>query len=327
MEAKNIDSSHISKNTCKAELNDFNIFLDSTDSGLSIQAENNLDSRLYRRKILIDAVSSISNGLFQTTQTMFQGFADAIHNKEASARFSINEEAKIFYEAELPLGSQKISFKFEFALEEEELDEKVMMKKQIEKLNREVMQLKKTIQSLEQRLSNENECSLTFDPDAPNKAYFNISNSGKTLTCKSTGQWRGIFASQPLPKQKKSTFSVRIDNTDANRHIMIGICASMAKNNQYFYPCIGSVAYYSYKEGDIRISHKDSPLTLCGGSIGTVIKFVTDLTINKVEIYYDDSLVCATSLDASVVQANDYYPFVDLCTTYDRVSFLSFKVE
>ena len=109
---------------------------------------------------------------------------------------------------------------------------------------------------------------------------------------------------------------------------MIGICPSNLKNNQHYYSSQGSFAYYAHSTGFKFPSEGQSQnLQFSGGVTGTIIKVETDLINNEVSFYYNDERRHTSKLDASIVQSYDYFPFVDLLTDYDRVSFVSFKIE
>ena len=234
----------------------------------------------------------------------------------------MTQDAKILYDIEVPIGTQKIPFKFTIALEEQVIDEKARLLKQIEKLEKRVRKLE------ESKIEETDLPSIEFDSLAPQASFFTFSNSGRTIMAKTSNSWRGIFAKNPLPKQRKSSFSVRIDYTDSNRNIFIGICPSNLKNNQYYYSYNGSFAYYANSNGHVYQNGGQSQhLQFSGGVPGTIIKVETDLIKNEVSFYYNEERCHTSKLDASIVQSYDYFPFVDLHANYDRVSFVSFKIE
>ena len=313
----------------KGTLNNYLINLKATENDLYIQAEDNFTSKSYYTKISLSEVSSVSNGLFHTIESFYQGLIDAIDKKEKSASISIDNDATINYKIEVSAGSQKIPFNFELELNEEKITEEQRLLKQIAKLTRKVVEQEKRIHELEEKLSKvEGNIPMEFDPNGPQSAWFNILNSGRTIMSKAGGTWRVMFGKTPLPKHQKSSFSVRIDYVaDNHRNIMIGICPSSLKTTQYAYGYNGGFAYFGGGNGQIYKGGIPFKLMAYPGIPGTVIKITTDLIDNTVTFYYDGVWIYASELDTSITENFDYYPFVDLFTNYDKVSFVSFEIE
>ena len=121
---------------------------------------------------------------------------------------------------------------------------------------------------------------------------------------------------------------MRVDYTTTDAHVMIGISpTSVMKENSSFYGVNGSITYYLRGFGYLYQKGNSTSTNFPTGMTNTVIKVITDLISNKVSFYFEDMLIQTVDLDASFAPSNDYYPFVELYTTYDRVSFISYKEQ
>ena len=356
-------------------LDNFQMTLSLSDERLLIQAENYLNSKNYQKKITHDTVSLISSGLFQTTQSLFQGLIDAIDNNVKTARISMTEDAELICDFEITVGNQKIPLKFKIKLEEEKADEKELLLKQVVKEAKLIEKLSKQVEILTSKVLEQETMvqilkeksgelpEIEFDPTSPRSSDFLISNYGRTITAIHDGNRLrgilGILVKIPLPKLKKSSFTVRIDYVDHNnRPVMIGICPSSLKDGYNYHEGVGSVTYCGRDNGSIinngRIQSQqtqkanhgflggggegglvlgnyggsyENNLTKYGGVIGSLIKVTTDLINDEVTFYYNDKRIKTCALDKALTQYYDYYPFVQLGMTYDRVSFVAFKIE
>jgi hypothetical protein len=265
---------------------------------------------------------------------------------------------------------QMIPFKFTIQLEEEKIDEKSLLTKQIERQNKLIDRLTNEMELLTQKVSNQEKIiailggaagvgdvsGIEFDSSnlsEPSASLFRFSNYGRTLTFLGDQGSRGILAKNPLPKNTKSTFAIRIDYTEANhqsRRLMIGICTSAMKNStsSSFTHGIGSFTYNSngngwiYEHGLAQYDGGKSQYLNAhgggqhivmkqfkkyGGVTGTIIKVTTDLSTADVTFYYNDDPISTLPLDKALTQYYDYYPFVEMATKYDRVSFVSFTTD
>lgn len=166
-----------------------------------------------------------------------------------------------------------------------------------------------------------------FDPNSAYASQHILLNSNRTAVCKISGSYRPLIGAKALPKDKVSSFSVRIDKTDTNAHMMIGICPTSLKNTaNNLYSQNGSISLYTNGSCSIYSKGSSAALSFIAVCIGTVIKVRTDFNKKEVSFFYDDHLLKTIGLDDQFLQG-DYFPFVELATQYDKVSFVDYDEE
>jgi len=327
VEAKKI----IKSNYTEGVIKEFHISFKLGDSELLIEAESQISSRLFRTSLTDEHISSATLTLFKDIKELYQALSEAIENKISSITLSIDENAKICYKIELMVGTLQLDRKFEIQLEEQKLDEKTKTARMIESLARKVFEQEKIIKEQANKIKSLEEKTLSnipieFDSASPNIAHYMLLNSKRTAISKNAGSWRPMLAKHPLPKSTITSFSVRVDYS-TNGSIMVGICPNSLKNNVgSLYGNNGCICYYLSGTGSIYNKGSCSGVSFPTGVSGTVIAVTTDLISNKVSFYFEDTLIRTVDLDVLFVQAGDYYPFVEVLNTNDRVSLTSYKI-
>jgi hypothetical protein len=79
----------------EGQLDDYRLSLTATDLKLTILAESLLNCKQFSTQISEELASSISGGLFQSTQALYQGMSLAVDKGDPLARIRLTEDARL----------------------------------------------------------------------------------------------------------------------------------------------------------------------------------------------------------------------------------------
>lgn len=329
-------------------LGDFQVVIKLGDSELSIQAEHNIDARLFKKTLTNEHVPALTGSLFKDIGELYQGLIDAMEKKSPSTAIWIDNAGKITYKLDILVGALRLDRAFDLKLEEQKLDQNARIALMVEKFTRKVLEQEQTISeqgkiitSLEKMIAEQAkimkyleertkvDIPIEFDPSSGSGEYFALLNSKRTAILNKQGRYTSgqlpIVAKDPLPKQKVTTFSVRVDNT-LYSNIKIGILPTSLKfHKSNVHSSDGCICYGLNGRLHLKGSYQD--IKMPSGKSGLVIKVKTNLIDNKVTFYFEDWAFKTFDLDAKFVQSYDYYPFVQLYEDCDRVSFIAYEEQ
>lgn len=206
------------------------------------------------------------------------------------------------------------------------------LKKQYEEHEDQVNKKLETMMSMIEKLKQENAQKQSFHNNIEmvcNDFYFvpgsnngNFSLKNKTLKRISNSSWLGFRCNAPENVSAKMSFSVRIDNVNLNKGIMIGWCMKNADNSFGYHQTAHSFCIYLYN-GQFwnRGSSQDYVNNRVNAKKGDIYTAVIYTYEKKIEFLLNGSSLSAPkTIEFNNEDAIFLCPFVDLCDTGIQVS-------
>jgi len=164
------------------------------------------------------------------------------------------------------------------------------------------------------------EFTLEFDLTCTYADKYSFSERNKTITYQGVpNSWLGCVAKTPLPKKQKTKYSLKVDNT-VSLGIMIGICPSTIKDQPTLHSKPGVYCYSGYGQGRIYINGKATQLSNSGLKTDNIMTVTVDLSSNIMTFDINGTLVNTVNLDPSLINSDEYYPFIEMYSQSSQVS-------
>ena len=161
----------------------------------------------------------------------------------------------------------------------------------------------------------------TFDSKGINSSLFTFLNNNKTIVHKEHLKCHVLFAQQPIPKLKKNSFYIKLEN---GINIGIGIAASTFLND----------IFVSFKKTELAYKFNCAFNSAAGTNCpeqkgkcprprpGSIIKVIADLVDYVLIFEVDGEEAVRIDIDINLVENYDMYPFVECYEKDDKVSFI-----
>lgn len=155
-----------------------------------------------------------------------------------------------------------------------------------------------------------------FDTSGPFASQYVRSEDKKKAISRKRESF-SIFAVEPIPKSKKSTFSFRMEGEQG---VIVGLATNTAKNNpecykdpaSFGYTCLGCI----WKDG------KTEDLGLYEYFYEDVVNFTVDMQTGEIYIKCNEEHVYTQFLQKSLIESEDYFPFLHTCLEDTGIRFL-----